>query len=290
MKLLVRHQTSYSYGAGSSRVAMLLKLMPRRHDGQRVLEWQVTVNDDPVFGFAPNGYGDLEALWIRHRHMTGVNVVATGIVETSDTSGIISGLDERFDSRVYLRETALTEPSAEIRDLAASVRGSDPLDRLHALSAAVRDAVSYRTGITGPETTAAAALMIGGGVCQDHAQIFVSAARAMHVPARYVAGYLATQDGEALHETHAWAEAMVPGLGWVGFDTSNRVCVTDSYIRLASGLDADDAAPVRGSAMAAGTIGIDADVRIAQASDDEREQQLQKQQQQQSPLPAPARE
>ncbi|HEX7782220.1 MAG TPA: transglutaminase family protein [Sphingobium sp.] len=286
MKLLVRHQTTYSYGAGSSRVAMLLKLMPRRHQGQRVLEWRVTVNDDPVFGFAPNGYGDLEALWIRHQKMTGVTVVATGMVETSDTNGVVSGLDERFDPRVYLRRTSLTEPSGDIRDLAESVRERDPLDRLHALSAAVRDAVAYRGGITGPETTAAEALTLGGGVCQDHAQIFISAARVIGMPARYVAGYLATQDGEALHETHAWAEAMVPGLGWIGFDTSNRVCVTDSYIRLASGLDADDAAPVRGSAMAAGTIGIDADVRIAQASDDEREQQLQKQQQQQRPRSA----
>jgi transglutaminase-like putative cysteine protease len=286
MKLLVRHQTIYSYGSGSSRVAMLLKLMPRRHAGQRVLEWQVTVNDDPVFSFAPNGYGDLEALWIRHQKMNGVTVIATGLVETSDTNGIVSGLDERFDSRIYLRGTRFTEPSPDIRDLAESVRDKDPLDRLHALSAAVRDAVVYRGGITGPETTAAEALKLGGGVCQDHAQIFVTAARTLGVPARYVAGYLATQDGEALHETHAWAEAMVPGLGWLGFDTSNRVCVTDSYIRLASGLDADDAAPVRGSAMAAGTIGIDADVRIAQASDDEREQQLQKQQQQQSSQPA----
>ncbi len=288
MKLLVRHQTSYSYGAGSSRVAMLLKLMPRRHAGQRVLEWQVTVNDDPVLGFAPNGYGDLEALWIRHQSLNIVNVVASGVVETTDTNGIISGLDERFNPIVYLRTTPLTEASPHIRDLAESVRDRDPLDRLHALSASVREAVSYRGGITGPETTAAEALLLGGGVCQDHAQIFIAAARTLGVPARYVAGYLATQDDDALHETHAWAEAMVPGLGWVGFDTSNQVCVTDRYVRLASGLDAGDAAPVRGSAMAAGMIGIDADVRIAQASDDEREQQLQKQQQQQYSQPARA--
>lgn len=281
MKLLVRHQTTYSYGSGSSRVAMLLRLMPRRHNGQKVLEWQVTVNGDLVLNFAPNGFGDLEALWIRHQRMDVVTVVATGLVETTYTNGIVAGLDEWSDPRVYLRDSPLTAPSPRIAALAHAAQGDDLLDRLHILSALVRENVPYRTGVTGPDTAAADAFAIGGGVCQDHAQIFIAAARCIGVPARYVAGYLATQEGDSLHETHAWAEVLVPGLGWVGFDTSNQVCVTDSYIRLASGLDANDAAPVRGSAMAAGTIRIDADVRIAQASDDEREQQLQRQQQQQ---------
>jgi transglutaminase-like putative cysteine protease len=287
MRLIVRHQTVYSYGAGSSRVAMLLKLMPRNHGGQRVTEWMVTVNDVPILNFARNGMGDPEALWIRHDRIDTVTIVATGVVETSYTTGVISGLEERCDPRVYLRHTGLTTPTAAIQALADSVTGDDRLGRLHGISAAVRDAVAYRAGVTGPDTTAAEALNLGSGVCQDHAQIFIAAARSIGVPARYVVGYLATEDGEALHETHGWAEAMVPGLGWIGFDASNRTCVTENYIRLASGLDANDAAPVRGSAMAAGNIHIDADVRIAQASDDEREQQLQKQQQQQI-LPARA--
>ncbi|CAN5118126.1 transglutaminase family protein [soil metagenome] len=284
MKLLVRHQTVYSYGSGSSRVAMLLKLMPRRHTGQKVLEWQVTVNDGLILNFAPNGSGDLEALWIRHQPLDSVTVVATGLVETDYTNGVIAGLDERSDPRIYLRESALTTASPQIEALAQATHAENCLDRLHALSAAVLEAVPYRAGLTGPDTSAAEAMKIGGGVCQDHAQIFITAARRIGVPARYVAGYLATQDGDSLHETHAWAEALVPGLGWVGFDPSNQVCVTENYIRLASGLDAHEAAPVRGSAMAAGTIRIDADVRIAQASDDEREQTLQRQQQQQQML------
>jgi transglutaminase-like putative cysteine protease len=286
MKLIIRHQTAYSYGAGSSRVAMLLKLMPRRHDGQKVLEWQVSVNDEPIFGFSPNGFGDLEALWIRHQSLDSVVVVASGIVETSDTNGVIAGLEESVNPRTYLRSSALTVPSPAIVALADAVGGGDTLGRLHALSAAVLQAVPYRSGITGAATSATQAMAIGGGVCQDHAQIFIAAARAMGVPARYVAGYLATRDGESLHETHAWAEAFVRGLGWVGFDASNQVCVTEDYVRLASGIDAHDAAPVRGSAMAAGIMRIDADVRIAQAREEEREQQLQKQQQQQQQFTA----
>jgi transglutaminase-like putative cysteine protease len=51
---------------------------------------------------------------------------------------------------------------------------------------------------------------------------------------------------------HAWAEAHVPGLGWVGFDVANCVCPTDAYVRIAIGLDALGAAPVRGTRYGAG--------------------------------------
>ncbi len=281
MKLLVRHQTVYNYEAGSSRVAMVLKLKPRNHDAQKVLDWSVTVNDTLIDSFAPNGYGDLEALWIRHDRTDSATILATGLVETTDASGIVAGLEERLDPRIYLRGTRLTTISPEMRDMALSLSESDPLDRLHALSAAVIGRVEYRGGVTNSATTAAESFAIGAGVCQDHAQIFIATARSLGFPARYVTGYLLAQGEDALHETHAWAEVLVPRLGWVGFDASNQICVTDHYIRVASGMDADDAAPVRGSVTAAGSIWIDADVRIAQASEDEREQQLQRQQQQQ---------
>jgi transglutaminase-like putative cysteine protease len=68
------------------------------------------------------------------------------------------------------------------------------------------------------------------------------------VPARYVVGYLLAPE-EKLTETHAWAEAFVPDIGWVGFDPANRLCPTDRYVRLGCGLDAADAAPIRGNVM-----------------------------------------
>lgn len=281
MKLLVRHQTAYAYEAGTSRIAMLLKLVPRGHDGQKVIEWDVTINDEPVTGFAPNGHGDLEALWIRHEPLMQATIVAKGLVETRDTNGLVTGLPERIDPRIFLRDTPLTEVSADIRALGGGGEG-DMLGRLHGLCAAVRDAVDYRPGVTDATTTATQALALGAGVCQDHAHVFIAAARALGAPARYVTGYLLSEtEGNVLHETHGWAEAHVAGLGWIGFDPSNRVCVTERYIRVASGLDAHDAAPVRGLATFAGESWIDADVRIAQASEDASEQQLQMQQQQQ---------
>src|SRR3546814_20731142 len=76
----------------------------------------------------------------------------------------------------------------------------------------------------------------------------------MGIPARYVSGYLLADEGDVLHETHGWAEALVPELGWVGFDPSTRVCVTERYLRIACGLDADEAAPIRSSVTVAGDI------------------------------------
>lgn len=284
MKLLVRHQTVYRYAATAGRVAMRLKLMPVDTPTQTVVDWQVSINDAPLTNFRRNSYGEMETIWIRHDRLDHAVIVAEGLVETRESHGVVGHLDSRVDTRYFLRDTPLTQASDGIAAMARlAPPGESPLAQLHALSAAVSDAVHYRSGVTTSATTAAQAFALGAGVCQDHAQIFIAAARTLGRPARYVSGYLLTGDGSALHETHGWAEAHVPGLGWIGFDPSNRVCVTERYVRLASGLDADDAAPIRGSVTVAGDIWIDADVRIAQAEDGVEERQLQRQQQQSVP-------
>lgn len=260
---------------------MRLKLMPVNTPSQKVHEWRVCINDDQVDGFHRNSFGEMEAIWVRHDQLDNAVIVAEGLVETSETHGVLGCLNGSVDPRYFLRQTPLTRPSDEIVDMALSLpEAGDGLARLHALSAAVSEKMAYRPGVTHSMTSAAEAFSLGAGVCQDHAQVFIAGARAMGMPARYVSGYLLAQGNDALHETHGWAEALVPDLGWVGFDPSNRVCVTENYLRVASGLDADAAAPIRGSVTVAGDIWIDADVRIAQAEEGKEERQLQRQQQQ----------
>lgn len=284
MKLLVRHQTVYRYAASAGRVAMRLKLMPVNTPMQMVHDWRVTINEAALDGFRPNSYGEMEAVWIRHDQLHNATIIAEGLVETVETHGVVGHLPTRVPPAYYLRDTPLTRLSEAIVAMAAAVSDGDgPLARLHGLSAAVSDAVAYRPGVTQADTPAAHAFALGAGVCQDHAQIFIAAARSLGVPARYVSGYLLAGDGDLLHETHGWAEAYLPELGWIGFDPSNRVCVTERYLRVASGLDADDAAPIRGSVTVAGDISIDADVRIAVAQEGVEERQLQRQQQQTTP-------
>lgn len=74
--------------------------------------------------------------------------------------------------------------------------------------------------------------------------IFIAAARISGFPARYVSGYLMKTGEQAA--SHAWAEAYVAGLGWVGFDPSNRMSPDETYVALATGRDYRDTAPVSG--------------------------------------------
>ena len=278
MELVVRHQTTYRYETPASQVALLLRLKPALLDCQSPQDWEVTVNGLPVETFMPNAFGDEEA-FVQHRaKVDEVVIVASGKVVTRNQNGVVSGFRQEPPLAVFLRQTPLTRPERAVLALAHSVAGSDRIARLHALSTRVREEIDYCPGATSMASTAAEALLLGKGVCQDHAHVFVSAARVLGIPARYVAGYLLSDEGsQALRETHAWAEAWVDGLGWIGFDATNGLCVTDHYVRLCGGLDANDAAPVKGSVYGSTTIAIQADVMISRAGPD-LAQQLQQQQ------------
>src|SRR5262249_40938703 len=154
--------------------------------------------------------------------------------------------------RVFLRSTIQTAADEAIRALAVEAKGASSIDRLHNLMSLIHQRVAYRIGATAAHTSAAQAFGAAQGVCQDHAHIFIAAARSLGIPARYVTGYLVTDENTLAEAHHAWAEAHVENLGWLGFDVANQLCPTESYVRLAAGLDADHAAPVRGSRRGGG--------------------------------------
>lgn len=249
MHLTVRHATRYEYEPEASGIALRLKLFPRDSDAQTIANWSLTVNGEEVRPLLSDAAGDRIALWHGTGELGSVEIVASGTVHTTDTSGVLRGRREAMPPAVYLRETEMTEPSAVIRAMADDIEGDDRLSWLHALSAAVQEMVTYTPGATEAGTTAAEVAVLGQGVCQDQAHVFISAARTKGIPARYVTGYLldAERDEDRDEQSHAWAEAYVDGLGWVGFDVTHQLCPTDVYVRLASGLDAPDAAPIRGT-------------------------------------------
>ena len=104
----------------------------------------------------------------------------------------------------------------------------------------------------------------GGGVCQDHAHIFIAAARMLDIPARYVSGYLMMNDRIEQEATHAWAEAYVQNLGWVGFDISNQISPDTRYVRVATGRDYRDTAPITGISFGAVEEDLHVDLAIEQ--------------------------
>jgi len=102
-------------------------------------------------------------------------------------------------------------------------------------------------------------------VCQDLAHIFLATARHLDIPSRYVSGYFHRADGVVEQEAgHAWVEAHVPGLGWVGFDPANGISTTEAHVRVAIGLDYLAAAPVRGSRVGGGVEALGVRLRVDQ--------------------------
>jgi len=246
---------------------LLLRLWPEPHAAQLVRRWDVSVNGVTVQPGTRTGYGDRMALWSAPADPDDVHIEAAGIVETEDRAGLVTGLTVRPNPAIFLRETDRTRADKAIRELVPPPADGNRIDWLHGLMGAVRDRLPYVSGSTGIHTSAIEALKDGAGVCQDHAHLFIAAARAHGIPARYVCGYLlAGEEQGDLHETHAWAEAWVEGLGWTAFDPSSGICATERYVRLSTGLDALDAAPVSGHAVGGGGGGVIADVRIAEAT------------------------
>jgi transglutaminase-like putative cysteine protease len=103
-------------------------------------------------------------------------------------------------------------------------------------------------------------------VCQDLTHVFVSVARTLGIPARYVSGHLFRRDGAVMQEAaHAWAEAWIDDLGWTAFDPTNGVGADDAYIRVAAGHDYLDVAPFAGARSGGGTETLHVAVQVKQA-------------------------
>lgn len=265
MQLTIRHRTVYRYAPAVAAVGVRLKLFPPAFTAQRPLSWSVTVNGAPISPAFRDGWGDQVATHFVRGEVAEVEIAAEGVVETTDEAGVVRRLRESIRPSMCLRATPRTEADSAITALAeeAVAGGGSQLDQAHRLQDLVTQRIVYRGGHTDGATTAAVALASGVGVCQDHAHVLIAAARGLGWPARYVAGYyLPDEDGVHDAATHAWAELWLDGIGWVGFDASNDLCPTDAYVRLCAGLDAFDAAPIRGHVQGAGDEALDVSVSI----------------------------
>ncbi len=266
MLVSISHVTRYSLATPAHYSIQCLRLTPPSFDGQQVASWSIDmphINEAVRFR---DCFGNMSHLVVNPDAQQEVSIVARGTVETRDRSGFARGLIEVAPARVYKRDTPRTMPDAAIRALAADVTADDPIERMHRLMAVVHEKVEYVVGVTRAHTSAAEALKDGRGVCQDHAHIFIAAARVLDFPARYVNGYFLTDSDEPAEAHHAWAEIWINGLGWLGFDPANDLCPTDRYVRLACGLDAGSAAPIRGTRRGGAEEVLDVVVEVQQQS------------------------
>lgn len=248
MRIRVEHVTTYSYDQAARFIIQSLRLTPRSCDGQQIGRWRIETDVDARLRQSEDAFGNIVHTLYTEQPTASLTVQVSGEAETVDTNGVLTGWPERLSPLVFLRSTDLTRCDAALTDFAQGFRQGALLDRLHRLMGAVNEKIAFQVGATSSDHTAAQAFAEGRGVCQDHAHVFIAAARRLGVPARYVSGHMVRMDGQDEQEAaHAWAEAHVEGLGWIGFDPANGVCPTEAYVRVASGLDYLGAAPVRGT-------------------------------------------
>jgi len=262
----IGHVTRYAYATPASYSIHTLRMTPPSFEGQKVVSWRVEMPEiDRALRYR-DAFGNVcHLVSIPYSH-TQLAIIARGTVETQDKSGFVRGLTEVSPIRIFRRQTAKTEPDQAIADIVAGLKSEDRIDRLHELMQVIGERVEYVVGATNAHTSATEALSDGRGVCQDHAHIFISAARLMGLPARYISGYFVTGEELASEAQHAWAEAYIDGLGWLGFDPANQLCPTDRYIRLATGLDAGSAAPITGNRRGGMDEVLDVFVEVQQQS------------------------
>lgn len=249
MHLKIKHTTRYNYDAPVSYALQQIRLMPRNQTGQQVENWNITIDGGNEELSFKDHHNNNVALVSLEEYQTEISIHCHGDIETTDTGGIYGKERNSVPLWYYQRETDLTMPGENIKFLLETLgteHQSDDIPRLHLLSKLIAEAVQYTPGTTGAETTAEQSLEGKAGVCQDHAHIFITAARELGYPARYVSGYLMMDDRVDQDASHAWAEAYVPHLGWVGIDVSNIISPDERYVRIATGLDFNEASPIRG--------------------------------------------
>ena len=264
MRLLTQHTTRYKFGGPVRYGLQQLRKTPKSTPHQTVQSWETLIEGGKKELSIEDHHRNTVELISFESDTTELVITSQGVVELSDNGGILGPHLGPAPLWLYLKSTEATQARSGAKTLVRQAEGSSDLDRLHDLSAKIRAAVTYKTGVSSPNWTAEDAISAGAGVCQDHTHIFLSCARTIGIPSRYVSGYLMLNDRTTQDAMHAWAEAHVDGLGWVGFDVSNGISPDQRYIRVATGLDYADAAPISGSKIGGDGEALQVEISVAQ--------------------------
>ncbi len=246
--LSIKHRTTYRYDAPVPYALLQLRLQPKSLHGQTVKNWTLTVEGGSIEAEYEDHNGNQVALVSFAPDVAEVKISSEGVIELSETHGVLGAHTGFAPMWLFEGTTPLTKAGETCRSFAGAATGEvGSLEWLHSLSSIIRTSVAYEIGKSEVHWSAEEAAKAGHGVCQDHAHIFIACCRVAGVPARYVSGYLMMDDRVEQDATHAWAEAYIAGLGWIGFDVSNGISPDKRYVRIASGLDYAEAAPVTGT-------------------------------------------
>jgi transglutaminase-like putative cysteine protease len=260
----VRHTTTFRYEPAVRESIMEVRLQPRSDGDQRCLSFSLDVT--PAANIMQ--YRDFAGNTVHHFDIAGshtqVKVSAQSTVEVQSAgapratdSGDWSDLDALVAAGDYwemLLPSHFVHPSALLEDLARRLeceRRGNPLNLLTNLNTAIYQLFAYVPNSTQVDSPIEDALEARRGVCQDFAHVMIALVRRLKVPCRYVSGYMFHRDENEKDRSvegasHAWVEALVPGLNWVAFDPTNNLVGGDRHIRVAIGRDYADVPPTRG--------------------------------------------
>jgi transglutaminase-like putative cysteine protease len=264
MFFAIQHQTRFRYDAPVHESIMELRMQPRSEGSQRCLNFLVKVNPKArVLSYRDHLGNHVHHFNITAKHLE-LLVVTEALVETTTPLAMPESLSpsawakldelvarEDFWEFLLPSDFAHTTPLLEgLAQEVGAVRRGDPLTLLTQLNAAVYDAFDYVPKHTSVNSPIDHALEDRKGVCQDFAHIMIALVRRLGIPCRYVSGYVYRGEGQAQRSleaaSHAWVEALLPELGWVGFDPTNKLVAGERHIRTAIGRDYRDVPPTKG--------------------------------------------
>jgi transglutaminase-like putative cysteine protease len=266
MPYLVRHLTRFTYTSPVSESVMELRMQPLSDGRQRLLRFDVTTTPRTrVFAYRDFLGNAVHYFDIPGRH-TRLDISAEATVDVVPPDGLPEaldakawdGIDELVASGAYgdwLAPSRFAIETPALKSFAASIGvkrddGGDPLTLLRRLNATLYEELSYEPRTTRVDSPIDEALAAKAGVCQDFAHIMTALVRGLGIPCRYVSGYLAPRasghDRSTEHATHAWVEALLPEVGWLGFDPTNDTLALERHIAVALGRDYGDVPPTKG--------------------------------------------
>jgi transglutaminase-like putative cysteine protease len=265
MRLEIVHSTRYRYSGPIAESVMELRLRPMDGNGQRCLEFELDVSSRTEPRTYRDGYGNNVHYFNLVRPHTRLSVTSRSVVETGHERDTDPGEDLVHD---FLRFRSPVKDVPGVRQLASRHPIAEPSSgpsvekALDELTLAISRDFAYDRAVTNVYSAVDDVLALRAGVCQDFAHLFTAVARAMGVPARYVSGYIHAPGASGpATASHAWAEAWVPGRGWVGYDATHPVHTSEYHVRLAVGRDYTDAAPTRGVYVGSATGTMEVRVR-----------------------------
>lgn len=264
MRIAIHHTTRYSFEAPVVFALQQVRKTPKTTPQQTVLDWSTDVTGGAKQLTFEDHHNNVVELIGLDRDTTEIAVVSRGVVALSDTHGIVGRHRGPAPLWLYRNTTARTQAGPGVREMMRDIVGESVIEWLHALSDHIRTTIDYEVGTSHPRWSAEDAIEAGRGVCQDHAHVFIACARQAGIPARYVSGYLLLDDRTEQDAMHAWAEAHVEGVGWIGYDVSNGISPDTRYVRVSTGLDYAEAAPISGMRIGGAAEALDVRIEVSQ--------------------------